>query len=185
MAQRDTRLLEPDTREMVAALVTGCRQRGVEMRPYCTVRTPQEQAKIWRQSRSGERIERRIRDLRDKGAPWLADVLEGVGPQEGPPITGALPGESWHQWAEACDLFWLVDGDAVWGADKMIDGQNGYRVMTEVARSVGLHVVSFTGSDGRRIRDWPHVQRREAGSPRSLYTWEQIDAAMREGFGGQ
>ena len=46
--------LVPDFRRKAEQLLRGCRQRGVEMRPIFTLRTPFEQAKLWRQLRIEE-----------------------------------------------------------------------------------------------------------------------------------
>ncbi len=53
------------------------------MRHYFTLRTPEEQARLWRQSRTGHEIEAKIQELEDAGARYLAGVIRGVGPQNG------------------------------------------------------------------------------------------------------
>jgi peptidoglycan L-alanyl-D-glutamate endopeptidase CwlK len=59
-------------RQRVEVLLQQCGQRGVEMRPYFTLRTPFEQAKLWRQSRSKEEIQKKIAAYRAAGADFLA-----------------------------------------------------------------------------------------------------------------
>ena len=159
----------------------------IVMRQYCTLRDPWEQAKFWRQSRSTTRIEINIRRLAEAGAPWLAEVLGDVGPCNGPPVTGALPGESWHQWGEAADWYWHFEGEAIWDAEvtKNCGGVevNGYQQAGKVIASVGLYMISFKDQAGRLIVDYPHVQFRKAGSPSSMYTWDAIDQIMKDKFG--
>ena len=106
--------------EQVDQLLNSCRARGIEMRPYSTLRTPFDQARLWRQSRSIEEIRDKIADLRASGASFLAHCLESVGPQHGEPVTNAIPGFSWHQWGEAVDCFWLVNGKAEWSQRRSI-----------------------------------------------------------------
>lgn len=153
---------------------------GVEMRPYFGLRTPLEQAKLWRQSRSTEEIDSGIARLRNGGANFLADVLRDAGPQHGPHVTNALPGLSWHQWGEAVDCFWAVNGVAEWSATKIVDGINGYKVYAQRAKLMGLEAGGFWNS----IKDWPHVQLRPEPSPTVAgLTLAEIDEEMRARYG--
>lgn len=131
--------------------IVSCWAQGVEVIPFMGVRDPWAQARYWRRSRSRERCEAQIRKMRDEwGAPWLAGVLEEVGPQPtGAWATNAVPGMSWHQWARACDLYVRnPDGSANW------DGLSwGYRVMAEEMRRAGLTSGFFW-----RRQDPAHVQ---------------------------
>ena len=150
------------------------------MRPYFTERTPWEQARLWRQSRSIEQITASMADLRAENAGYLADVLQSVGSQFGGPVTNALPGLSWHQWGQAVDCFWLLGRRAEWSSRKLVDGQNGYRVYAEIARDQGL----MAGGYWRRLKDWPHVQKSSFGSPRSAgKSLEEIATTMQARFG--
>lgn len=153
---------------------------GIEMRPYMALRTPEVQAKLWRQSRSREEIASAVQRLKGGGAPFLANVLESVGPQHGAHVTNALPGLSWHQWGEAVDCFWAVNGIAEWSASKIIDGVNGYQVYAQRARDMGLE----PGGLWRSLKDWPHVQLRREGSPvLAGMELSQIDQTMKARFG--
>ena len=97
----DLTLLVPAFRPRLETLLANCRARGVEMRPYTGLRTPLEQAKLWRQSRSREQIDAKVAQLRAAGADYLADCIVHVGPRNGDPVTNAVPVLSWHQWGEA------------------------------------------------------------------------------------
>lgn len=172
--------LENGFRQQVEELLAQCLQGGVDMRPYTGVRTPKEQAKLWRQSRATEEINAAIAKLKNGGAPFLASVVEDVGPQHGPHVTNALPGLGWHQWGEAVDCFWSVNGHAEWSASKLIDGINGYQFYAGKAKSLGL----TAGGLWTSFKDWPHVQLRTSGSPVSAgMTLAEIDAVMKERFG--
>jgi len=166
-------------RAKVEELLASCRLQGIEMRPYAALRTPLEQARLWRQSRSVEEIVAKIHQLRAAGAHFLAACLEKVGPQHGRPVTNAIPGFSWHQWGEAVDCFWLVEETALWSAQKLVNGVNGYRVYAQIATQLGL----TAGGGWTSPKDWPHVQWQSAKSPGQLYPLIQIDETMRELFG--
>jgi len=176
----DIRLLVPEFTQLIRQLLDRCSSRGIEMRPYMGLRDPFEQARLWRQSRAREEIQARIASLRAQGAAFLAHCIESVGPQHGRPVTNALPGLSWHQWGEAVDCFWLVDGKAEWSASKLIGGSNGYRVYAAEAEALAL----TAGGHFSSLKDWPHVQLRADASPLSSLSIVEIDAAMAAMFGG-
>ncbi len=175
----DLNQLVPAFRAQVERLLQTCAAQGAPMRAYFTLRTPFEQAKLWRQSRSREQIVAEVARLKAQGAPFLAHCIESVGPQNGPPVTNALPGFSWHQWGEAVDCFWLVNGQAEWSAQKLVDGRNGYRVYAQAAQAQGL----TAGGLWPRLKDWPHVQLRSDGSPLKAHGLAGIDREMAARFG--
>lgn len=176
----DTTALTPEFNNKLNELLLTCQGRGVEMRPYFGIRNPFEQAKLWRQSRTREEINQKIAELQTKGAPFLAHCLKSVGPQNGPHVTNALPGLSWHQWGEAVDCFWVVAGQAEWSTVKQVNARNGYRVYAEQAMQLGLDA----GGLWRSLKDWPHVQLRKAGSPLGAYAIGEIDRKMAAKFNG-
>ena len=146
------------------------------MVPSETIRSPFLQAKYWCQSRSVSEIDTAITELRQKKANFLVSCIEAVGPIEGPKITNALPGYSWHQWGEALDCFWQVNGKANWDCDMLVNGLNGYQVYAAEAKKLGLDAGFFWTS----IKDAPHVQYREAGSPSVLYSLREINDIMEQ-----
>lgn len=180
----DLSQLDDEFRADLDEVFEKCKGLGVVMRPYCGTREPAEQARLWRQSRSRERIETQIAELQQLGAPYLAEVIESVGPQSGRHVTNAIPGLSWHQWGEAIDCFWLVDRDAEWSTTKkatLTDGRlmNGYRLYAEVAGEIGL----TAGGLWRRLKDWPHLQK-HSGSVKSVHpTMREIDREMKARWG--
>lgn len=175
----DLKPLVPEFRAKVERLIANCAKRGIEMRPNEALRDPWRQAKLWRQSRTIQEINDKIAELRSKGAPYLADILENVGPQHGPYVTGSPPGFSWHQWAEACDCFWVVNGRAEWSEKKKINGLNGYAVYAEEAGTLGLDA----GGLWSKFKDWPHVQFRADRSPAVKLSFSQIDAETKARWG--
>lgn len=168
--------LVPEFRDRLDVLEKNCATEGVIMRPYFGLRDPVTQAKLWRQSRSHDQVVHAEQRLVDEAAPFLAECLTKAGPQpNGPWKTNALPGQSWHQWGEAMDYVWMVDGKECWTVSS--DPKNGYRVLARYATALGL-------TSGMSFGDNDHVQFRSASSPeRAGLTMAQIDAAMKAKFG--
>lgn len=171
--------LDPTFGETVRRVLDACAAKGVTMRLNETVRSPLSQARIWRQSRAKEEIDARIQAFRAGGAPFLADCIERVGPQHGDHVTNAAPGLSWHQWGEALDCFWVVDGKAEWSTTRKVNGVNGFRVYAETAKGLGLDAGGFRA----KLKDWPHIQLRAAANPLALMSLSDIDREMRSRFG--
>lgn len=163
----------------VQRLLEAVKAKGYEMRPYNGLRSPFEQARLWRQSRSLEEIQAKVEQLKKSRAPFLAHCIEQVGPQHGERVTNAAPGLSWHQWGEAVDCFWVVDAAAEWSVRKRVQGLNGYDVYANTAKSVGLIPGGYFSS----LKDWPHVQLREAGSPLSAMSLTLVNDEMERRFG--
>jgi hypothetical protein len=161
-------------KDNVSRLLAACAELGIEMRPFVVLRSPQEQAKLWRQSRTTSEIESAITSLDDGGACWLAHVVRDVGPQVGRWATNALPGQSWHQYGLAVDCYWLSRGKAIWSDKTKVRKVNGYRVYAKEADALGLTNLG-------KIGDWVHVQSSSAGSPPG--SWTEINARMKQRWG--
>lgn len=170
---RDLSLLQPSFRVKVEEVLADCRDlHGLEMWPFFTARSPVDQARLWRQSRSSEVIKNAIAMLERNKAPFLANCLASVGPQSGRWATNALPGQSWHQYGLAVDCFALVDGEAVWNSNGL------YRTYADVARSHGLTAGFYFGTS-----DGVHIQEPRTSAPDM--TWAEIDAEMQRIWGKQ
>lgn len=170
---RDLSLLNPTFNTQVETMLARCLEKGYELRPFFTLRDVREQAKLWRQSRPRDEIQRAITKLRSESAPYIAQILEAVGPQFGRWATNSLPGQSWHQWGLAVDCF-VVDENkrAIWSSK-----HPGYQCYADEARAQGL-----TAGYYWTRQDAVHVQGPSQGV-RSKYTWAQIDQTMRDKFG--
>lgn len=131
--------LRRELRPTIRQLISDCRAKGVELTPYFTLRTPWEQARLWRMTRGKSVIGRRCEHLRAEGAGYIADVITSVGPQyPGPGIKGhvthVVPGQSWHNWGEAVDFYLKdEDGDIDWSGKGP-----GYTTFGETAEELGL-----------------------------------------------
>lgn len=175
----DLNTLVSDFKAKALTLLAKCAGKGYEMRPYATLRDPFEQARLWRQSRSIEEITATLKRFETDGAPFLAHCIRSVGPQSGDHVTDAPPGLSWHQWGEALDCFWVVDGKAEWSNQRLVAGNNGYRIYANEAKALGI----TAGGLWANLKDWPHVQFRDAGSPLQVMSLKEIDVAMKQRFG--
>lgn len=127
---------------------------GISLRYAAALRGPLAQAKMWCRSRSFQEVERRREILRSAGAIKLAEMLKIEYAGLGPPLTDSLPGQSWHQYGEAVDVYFLVGGVTIW------EGTPARRC-ARLASEVGLH--HSYGMLPRR-RHW-HMQVRKEESP--------------------
>jgi hypothetical protein len=175
----DINTLVDEFREITEQLLQNCKDAGYPMEPNFAIRTPVEQAALWRRSRTGDEVAQEIQRLRNAGAGFLADCIVAAGPQNGEHVTNAGPGMSWHQWGEALDCVWIVNGKPNWSTDLLDDGKNGYAEYARLAKELGL----TAGGYWKSFKDWPHVQLRKAGSPLSVLTLQQINDTMKERFG--
>ena len=123
-------------------------QRNITYRPFFTRRSPWEQARFWRQSRSYADVAEGIKYLNARKQEWLADIISAVGPQYGRWATNAMPGYSWHQWGFACDVY-AFDTKA----NKVLWDAKPYYPFARLARHYGLTAGYFWKS-----QDAVHVQ---------------------------
>lgn len=150
---------------LLQQLLTNMEALGHTVNPYYGIRTLEEQAKIWRQSRTTDQVNAEIAMLIANNAPYAASVLQGVGPQAtGPQVTGTYI-YSYHLIGKACDIF--VDGDMAGGPV--------YDVLAAQALLVGL-------TPGR---NWPepatdsdHVQLGSHELP-AMYTIAEMDILLK------
>jgi len=166
---RDLNSLEKKFKIKVERVIELCKDESIVMVPYFTLRSPWQQAKYWRQSRSTAEVKNAIEMLHEEGAHWLAVILDGVGPQRGRWCTNALPGLSWHQYGEAVDCYLLKNGKANWDSVS-------YKRYAEISEQEGLTAGFFW-----RSQDAVHVQARK-DKVTFCYDWIDIDAIMQKKF---
>ncbi len=171
---RDIEVLIPEFKGPVQQLLSTCKQMGYGLRPFFTLRSPWDQARLWRQSRTTLQINNAVSMLEKAGAAFLAEILTSVGPQYGRWATNALPGQSWHQWGEAVDCYLLENGRAVWDAN-----HPGYSTYAKQAIVLGL----LPGHYWRK-RDSCHVQRRHEKVLAHL-SWADVEKEMLMQFGSE
>jgi hypothetical protein len=89
-----------------------------------------------------------------------------------------LPGQSWHQYGEAVDLFTVVAGKAVW------DGSTAER-LHRLSETVGVFASAKQLSWTTRSKKW-HFQQRAEETPLSLRgfadSWRDVERMMNERF---
>ena len=142
-------LAEP-FRSVAKTVIQTLADQGVLMVPYAGARDVHMQARLWRQSRTKTQIQTKIDMLHRLGASRLAGVLEEAGPQGGPWVTDALPGESAHQYGWALDCYLINDSsEADWNFEA-----RGYTIFAETARDAGL-------ISGIVFNDPTHIELRE------------------------
>lgn len=176
MNSRRLRDLLPHVQPKAAEVIDECGRLGVELLVTCTYRSPEEQARLYRQSRTITEIRSKAEQY-SNGYGALADILWSVGPQYGRlgrHVTNAGPGESWHNYGQAMDVVILIDGKPCWD-----DEHPAWETYGKVAEKVG-----FTWA-GRwvRFRELPHIQQSKQSNPLQLYTpaeyKEALDAAAK------
>jgi hypothetical protein len=164
--------LDPSFRKTVEKVIAKCKGKGHVMRPISGIRSPWEQARLWRQSRSREEIAALVSTMKAQGAPWLAKQLDRVGPTYGRHVTNAPPGKSVHQYRLAVDCVWVKDGKAEW------EDMTAYRIYAAFAVAEGLTAGLNWGS----FPDPPHIQHASMDSL-GRKAWPWIEAEMERLWG--
>lgn len=152
--------LVPEAREKAERVVDVCRQVGFDLLIYCSLRTLEDQARLYRQSRSWPEIKEKILKLKDRGFGFLADVIDAAGPCSGPHVTNAASGESWHNYAQAWDAVPLIGGKPAWN---YLQAKAEWDAYGECVRQVGM----VWAGDWVSFREYPHAQLRPGGNPLS------------------
>ena len=170
MASRRLEDLVPEAEEMAKRHILLCAEAGIELLIYCTLRDTHEQARLYRQSRTKEQVQAKIDQLKAKGFPALAQILKEVGPQKsGPKVTGAGPGESFHQYSRAYDCVPVLNGQAVWSTSG--EGGKLWAKVGQLGKKCGLE----WAGDWTSFREFPHFQ---------LTAGDTILDLMQAKFGG-
>jgi len=156
MASRDLSDLQSTVVDKARRVIDMCKNEGVDLLVYCTLRSLEEQAKLFRQGRSWNQIKKKMDRLYKKGFTDLAELIESVGPQHGKrKVTNAGPGESWHNFGEAFDAVPMVGGKALW------NDVERYKVYGKSVVECGL---TWAGN-WKTFREYPHAQNRNTGNP--------------------
>jgi len=153
MASRRLEDLIPEVQEMAREHILRCADAGVELLIYCTLRDAHEQARLYRQSRTKEQVQAKIDQYKAKGFPALGQILKDVGPQKsGPKVTGAGPGESFHQYSRAYDCVPVLNGKPVWSSSG--EGGKLWQKVGQLGKKIGLE----WAGDWTSFREFPHFQ---------------------------
>jgi peptidoglycan L-alanyl-D-glutamate endopeptidase CwlK len=153
MASRRLEDLVPEVQAMAKEHILRCADAGIELLIYCTLRDAQEQARLYRQSRTREQVQKKMDQLTAKGFPALAKILKEVGPQKsGPKVTNAGPGESFHQYSRAYDCVPVLQGKPIWGT-----GGEGAGIWDKVGKLGKKCGLEWAG-EWTTFREFPHFQ---------------------------
>ena len=162
MASRRLEDLKATMHKRVEVFLLLCDEAGLPVLIYCTLRDAAEQARLYRQGRNIRTIRGKAVELRTYNAA-LADLLLDVGPQNGPKVTGAGPGQSLHQYGWAADGVPLRAGKPAWDAADPL-----WQTYGACAERAGLE----WAGNWTRFREYPHLQmpgkdwRKLIGGPR-------------------
>lgn len=173
--------LRREFRGQARAVIGNTKDAGFQMVPYFTLRTPWEQAILWRMTRGSAEISNMLIDLRGKEAFYIGNVIEAVGPQyPGPGITGhvthAVPGQSWHNWGEGLDCYLKIKGEVIWDND-----HEGYAAYGTAAEDLGL----TWGGMWNRPNDPGHIQAPPMKPSEYFEDITELSGSLERKYGGQ
>ena len=176
MASRDIKDLIPEMQDKAEFVLGYCKNEGVDILIYCTLRSLEEQAILFRSSDpTGKRVKSKIKKFKDRGFGFLAEIIEKVGPQKSEGWkTNAAPGESWHGYKEAFDAVPCIGGKPMWSYHTYKKGWDTYGKACE---EVGLN---WGGTWSKQYLDMPHAQKREGGNPLKIYTPDQVKEILTQ-----
>ena len=154
MASRSLADLDATTRLRAERFEVLTREAGLDVLIYCTLRSFEEQAILYRQSRPLSQIKKKSQELAvTYGRDDLARILMDAGPQSGPHVTNAAPGESLHGYGKALDGVPMRAGKPVWGT-KAREDLILWKMYGELGQAAGLEWA------GKWIgfKEYPHLQ---------------------------
>lgn len=154
---KDLSDLHPDMLPLAARFLEFCAARSLTVKIYGTLRTHEEQARLYRQGRTLPVIKDGAQKLLRLLRPDLAQILMD-GALADPPVgerivTRALPGQSPHEYGLAFDAVPTLNGILLWDDSKPQIFKFWER-MGAAGRRAGL----IWGGDWDKFADMPHFQ---------------------------
>jgi peptidoglycan LD-endopeptidase CwlK len=111
-------------------------------------------------------------------APRIAELLKSEYAGLSYPGSYHLPGQSWHQWGEALDVYAVVGGKAIWEG-------SAARLIAEICKEVGLYHSYNEKVWEPKSRHW-HVQLRKKETPMLIRgladSWSEVEQEMLKRF---
>lgn len=154
MASRKIQELHPEMQKLTQAFLQACKEDGLDVLIYCTLRPHSEQAQLYRKGRPWAEIQKMIDRLRAEfDRPDLAQLIIDAGPQGGNKVTNAGPGMSLHGYGFAFDAVPLMHGKTVWETDDQWEAEL-WQEMGKIGAAVGLD----WGGNWKGFTDMPHFQ---------------------------
>ena len=147
--------LTPETERAARRFLALADQASLDVLIYCTYRSPEEQAYLFRSGRALEVIERKAEELeRTYKRRDLAAVLREATPNPGHHIkTYAGPGQSYHQYGRAFDFVPMGQGKPIWGT-MLREDRLAWDACGELVREAGLD----WAAKWRTWQEYPHAQ---------------------------
>ena len=146
--------LHAPVKEKALMLFERCRQEGLDILLYCTLRSLEEQARLFRLGRRLSQIRAKAQELREQWKrPDLAEILLSVGPQHGRRVTYSGPGQSLHNYGLAFDAVPLRDGKPVWQTNCQKDLE-----LWDLYGRLGMETGLEWAGTWTRFREFPHMQ---------------------------
>ncbi len=172
---KDPKLLSDELQSKLAELQRILNSEQHDMRIGAGLRGPLAQAWLWCRSRSEENVKRWVDTLNNAGAQRIAALLRPEFAGLGPPCTDNLPGQSWHQWGEAVDVYFSFGGVTFWEGT----------IAKRCARVAGQLGLVHSDSLLPRRRHW-HLQLRKEVVPLLcrgfVDSWSQVEEEMVRRF---
>lgn len=159
MASRDLNDLKEPVRRLAERFLSLCAGANLDVLIYCTYRAPAEQAILFRQGRTLAEIEQRAQQLSNEfRRPDLAEILLGVGPQQGKrKKTWAAPGQSFHNYGLAFDGVPLIGGKPIWLDGTTPEERELWNQYGDLGETAGL---KWSGRWLGGKAEFPHLQAR-------------------------
>ena len=154
MASRDLNDLKPATKERALNFLALAEEAGLDVLIYCTYRSLEEQARLFRKGRSLSDIQKKADELNVKwDRPDIAALLMEVGPQYGKEVTKAAPGQSIHNYRQALDGCPVLGGKPVWSDEEPKD----LALWNEYGR-LGVAAGFEWAGNWKYFKEKPHIQ---------------------------
>jgi len=172
MAGKKLDELAGSIQQLAVQLLERCRLEGLDLLIYCTLRSIDEQARLFCQGRSASQISAKAAELRVR---WnradLADLLCAVGPRPGKIVTFAGPGQSLHNYGLAFDAVPLAAGKPVWQTARPDE-----RALWEHYGRLGTALGLEWAGTWTRFREFPHMQARGTPWQKAIQqaTWPSV-----------
>lgn len=171
IAELDESIVDP-----AYIVVEACKKKGIDILIYCGYRSLEDQAIAYRSTRYTAQIYAKMESLIARGFQECADALQVVGPQSGllnEHITGAAPGESWHQYRLAWDAVPIVGGKLIWAKY-----DRSWSVYGNECLRAGME---WAGNWIGKYKESPHAQHGPGSNPLKTLSNEEIHRLLAQG----
>lgn len=155
--------LEPEFREKLVCIIRECIAADFTLDIKVGTLSVEQQAKLWRRSRTDSEIDHAIFELEQEKCPFLAEILRRANSPVGTAVTDKMPGFSWHNFGEEVEVC-------------MPEDKADLTILKKVVKKHDLTLSnSFVGDIS--IRKSPFE------NPLDVYKAQEIDKLMREKWG--